>query len=186
MLNRTIAASLALVCLSGAAFAAEDPSKACSEAVSLYKQQDLEGALEEARWCVEALEQIKQQQATNIFPDSVDGYKGGEVSHQKMMGFSMIERTYSKDGNTISVSLNDSSGGGLGGLAVFAQMGGMGGDKIRVQRRTVNDMSEGGSAQFIVSLKSGGMLTFESRNVDRDATLEFVKQFPIAKLDDAL
>jgi hypothetical protein len=47
-------------------------------------------------------------------------------------------------------------------------------------------MSEGGRAQFIVSLKSGGMLSFESAQVGRDATLAFVEAFPIAQLDEAL
>lgn len=186
MLNRKLAASLVLITLPGLAMASEDPAKACTEAAKLYEQQDIEGALEEARWCVEALEQIKQQQATDVFPDSVVGFTGGEITRQKMMGFSIIERTYTKDGKSISVTLNESSDGGMGGLAALAQMGGMGGNKIRVQRRTVSDMSEGGHAQFIVSLKSGGMLNFDSSNVGRDATLAFVEEFPIAKLDEAL
>lgn len=169
------------------AFAAEDPSASCGEAVKLFQQQDINGALEEARWCVEALEQLKQQQATSLFPDQIAGFIGGEIQNQKAMGFSMIERNYNKDGQTITVGLNKGSGQGMGGFAAIAQMGMMGaGKKLRIQRRMVTDMTEGSSVQFMLSLKSGGMLRFESSNTDHATVLDFAQQFPIAELDESL
>ncbi len=72
-------------------------------------------------------------------------------------------------------------------FAAIAQMGMMEtGKKLRIQRRTVNDLSEGSSVEFMVALKSGGMLGIESDNVDHADVLEFAEQFPIAELDDSL
>ena len=187
MFNKYLPAVLALTLFPVLVSAAEDLAASCSEAASLYSKNDIDGALEEARWCVEALEQIKQKQASDTFPDEVAGYKGGDIRRQKAMGFSVIERDYRKGGEMITVSLNDSKGGGLGGIATIAKMGMMGaGNKIRIQRREVIDMTEGDRVAFMVVLKSGGMLRIESSNVDHANTLAFVKQFPIAKLDDAL
>lgn len=188
MFNKYLPAALALTLFPVFVSASEDLAASCNEAAALYSKNDIDGALEEARWCVEALEQIKQKQVSESFPEEVAGYKGGDIRHQKAMGFSMIERDYRKGGEVISVSLNDSSkGGGMQGIAAIAQMGMMGGGKkFRIQRREVMDMSEGERVEFMVSLKSGGMLRIESSNVSHANTLEFVKQFPIAKLDDAL
>lgn len=188
MFYKYLPAMLVLTIFPVVVTAAEDLAASCNEAATLYSKKDIDGALEEARWCVEALEQIKRKQVIGLFPDEVAGYKGGEIQHQKAMGFSMLERDYRKEGKIITVSLNDSSkGGGMGGIAAIAQMGMMeAGKKIRIQRREVIDMSEGDRVEFMVVLKSGGMLRIASSNVDHDNTLEFVKQFPIVTLDDAL
>ena len=56
-----------------------------------------------------------------------------------------------------------------------------------MQRRTVVDTSEAeGSASFLVELRSGGMLNVSSASVPSADVLEFVKAFPIEKLDEAL
>ena len=52
---------------------------------------------------------------------------------------------------------------------------------------TVMDMSEeGGESQYMVQLKSGGMLMITSNDLDSKQLLPFVKAFPIAELDEAL
>ena len=188
MANHYLPAIVAISLSPLTAYAAEDPATTCREAAELYSQQDIDGALEEARWCLEALEQIKQGQISDSFPDEVAGFKGGEVRRQAAMGFTMIDRDYIKGGQMITVSLNNGgNGAGLGGMAAMAQMGMMGaGKKIRVQWRTVMDLSEGNRIEFIAMLKSGGMLRFESSNVDHADTLAFIKQFPIAELDQDL
>ncbi len=167
---------------------AEDAATACTEAARLIGEDDLTGALDEAKWCVESLQQLRQQATLTVFPDSVDGYTGGELNNQSAMGMTIIERTYSKDGSEISVSLTTGVAGG--GLAALAQLGmGMGGTgkKIRVQKRTVLDMSDAnGESQYMVQLKSGGMLTMSSSDLSAEQLLPFVREFPIAELDDAL
>jgi len=168
---------------------AEEAATACQEAARLIAEDDLVGALDEAKWCVESLQQLRQQATLTVFPDAVAGFEGGEIDNQSAMGMTIIERRYSSDGNDVSVSLTTGVAGG--GLAALAQLGmGMSagsGKKIRVQKRTVLDMSDGGGeAQFMVQLKSGGMLTISSSDMSSDELLPFVKEFPIAELDDAL
>ncbi|MBX2838792.1 MAG: hypothetical protein KTR35_18175 [Gammaproteobacteria bacterium] len=171
----------------------DEAAAACIEAARLMQEdQDYDGALEEASWCVEGLKQIKQAQTLAVFPDEVEGFVGGEVSNESMLGMNMIERTYQKENNSIKISLMaGGSGAGASGLAALAQLGmGLGGagggKKIRVQKRTVIDSSEGSNSAFMVQLKSGGMMNVESSTVSRDETLEFLRIFPIAEIDDAL
>ena len=173
---------------------AEDASAACLEAVRMIEENDFSNALDEAKWCVESLEQLKRERTYTVFPDEIDGFVGGELQNESALGMSMIERAYTRDGDIISVSLvSGVAGGGIaaGGLAALAQLGlgaGGAGKKIRVQKRTVIDMSESsGNAQFLVQLKSTqGMLTISSENLSSDEVLTFVRAFPIKDLDEAL
>lgn len=174
---------------------AEEAVAACEEAARLWREdQDIVAALEEASWCVEGLQQIKSNRALAMFPDEVDGFIGGELKSQKALGMSMIERDYKRDGKTISITMTGGGGSGaaagLAGLAALAEMGmnlgAQAGTKFRVQRRTVIDTSENGKANFMVQLRSGGMLTISSSSVDQETAMAFVKAFPIADLDDAL
>jgi len=167
---------------------AEEASAACLEAARMIEEKDYVGALDEAKWCVESLEQMKRERTLTVFPDEVDGFAGGELQNESAMGMSMIEREYSRDGGTIKVALTSGVAGG--GLAALAQLGmGMGGGKkIRIQKRTVIDMSEAsGDAQYLVQLKSSkGMLMISSDDLSPDDVLAFVRAFPIKELDEAL
>ena len=169
----------------------EDTLAACRDAASLLEADDIDGALEEANWCLEGLKQMQQALTLTLLPDELDGFVGGEISNQTAMGMTMIERRYSRDGDAIDVSLTAGDGAAGGGLAALAQMGlamGAGaGSKMRIQKRTVIDTgAESGEANFLVQLKSGGMLTISSATVGRDDVLAFVRAFPIAELDDSL
>lgn len=170
---------------------AEEASAACLEAARLInEEQDIVGALDEARWCVESLQQMKQQITLTVFPEAVEGYTGGELNNQSAMGMTIIERTYANGDDRVEVSLTTGIAGG--GLAALAQLGmGMAtgngsGKKIRVQKRTVLDLSDTTESQYMVQLKSGGMLSMSSTSVDAEQLLVFVRGFPIADLDDAL
>lgn len=170
-------------------FAEDTPEDTCNSAASLFKEGDIEGALEEAQWCVTQLEQLKQGRVSSFFKDEIDGFKGGKLDQQQAMGISMIERNYSKDGKVIKVSLS----GGASGAAnnAFAALASFGlqstnGTKIRIQRRTAMVSDESGDINIVVTLKSGGMLTFESNDLNSDDTTAFAKAFPIADLDDAI
>lgn len=164
----------------------DDPASACREAAKLFEEDDIQGALEEARWCVEALEQLKQNNTAQLFPDEVAGYVGGETNSQSTMGINLTERTYSKGSRQIDV--NYTAGGAGGGLAAIAKMGmamGAPGQKLRIQRYVVMDTSEGQNADFMVSMKSGGMLSVSSNNAGRDEVIKFLESFPIKELDQA-
>jgi len=178
-----------ITCLSFSTLQADDdPAATCASAAELIKEDDLEGALEEARWCVTQLEQMKQGQVSAFFIDEVNGYKGGELEQQEAMGFSMIERSYSKDGKIIKVSLS----GGASGAAnnAFAALANFGmnsakGKKVRIQKRTGILNKDKRSNQLGITLKSGGLLNLESRDVSGEELVAFAKKFPVADLDDS-
>ena len=181
-----------LLSFSGAAVAQDSPADACMEAARLITEEnDLEGALDEAKWCVEGLEQIKSQLALTVFPDAVGGFSGGETQQQKAFGLSIIERTYTRGTESIELNLTGGGGAAGSGLAALAQLGaefgGQSGAKMRIQRRTVLDMGgDSGEPTFMVQLRSGGVLNVSSTTANRDTVLGFLKEFPIADLDDAL
>jgi len=182
-----LASFIAVSSAAGTAVAADDdPVAACAEAVSLYKDDDVEGALEEARWCVSQLEQIRQNSVASFFRDEIAGYQGGELSNQQAMGISMIERSYTNGDQQIDVSLTGGASAN-NAFAALAQMGmssGMG-QKVRIQKRTGTLTDENGTVTVMVSLKSGGMLQFESYSASSDEVVEFANAFPVADLDDA-
>ena len=186
------AGALAAALLAGAPAhaqeAAESSAEACEEAARMIRDDDLDAAVEEAKWCLESLQQLRSDRTFALFPDELEGYVGGELDTQGAMGMTMMNRSYRGDAGTIEVSLTTGAAGS--GLAALAQMGmtlGGGGRKLRVQRRTVVDMSESeGSASYMVELRSGGMLSVTSPGVPADEVLEFVRAFPIEALDEAM
>ncbi len=169
-------------------FADDSPADTCKSASSLFKEGDIEGALEEARWCVTQLEQLKQGQTSAFFKDEIGGYIGGKLESNQAMGFTVIERRYNKESISISVTLS----GGASGAAnnAFAAIAAFGmqaaqGKKVRIQRRTAIVNDENGSVQVVITLKSGGMLTFDSSELSKDDVIGFAKIFPVADLDDS-
>lgn len=187
-----VAFGVSLFSFARTGIAQDNPADACMEAARLITEDnDLDGALDEAKWCVEGLEQLKEQQALAVFPDSVDGFSGGKTEQQKAFGMSIIERTYTKGSESININLTGGGGAAGSGLAALAQLGaelgGQSGSKMRIQRRTVIDMSgEGSEANFMVQLRSGGVLNVSSSTASSDTVIGFLKEFPIADLDDAM
>ncbi|MBA3562842.1 MAG: hypothetical protein H0W33_02290 [Gammaproteobacteria bacterium] len=171
----------------GAANAQEDPKESCDGILELYAEGDVDGALEEARWCVESLEQIKQGEVGDVFAAEVDGWKRESLDQNEAMGIAVTEASYKKGEQAISVSLmGGAGGGGMGFLGGLAEMGMMSaGNKMRIDKRTAVANSEGNTSTVTVSLESGGALTFQSYDADLDTVVEFAKAFPIAELDDA-
>jgi len=195
MNKRTVLGGLILTLVGGAPFAtahaqtADEAATACTEAARLIEDEDLDGALDEAKWCVESLEQLRRQRTLTVFPESVEGFTGGELENQSAMGMTILNRRYDGDEGDVDVALTTGAAGS--GLAALAQMGmslgGARGKKLRIQKRTVLDMSEAeGDAQYLVQLKSGGMLTVSSPTIASEEVLEFVRSFPIVELDEAL
>jgi hypothetical protein len=159
-----------------------DPATYCKQAAELYQENDIAGAVEEAKWCLESLEQIQQSLKSDKFAKDIAGWKRGEVNQHKAMGFSIIETSYSKDGKTIEVSFN-SGGGGM--AAMFSQMGmAGGGKKIRLGRYTGMIVEEGERNEILVSLKmTPGMLNLSSSDTSMDELSAFAKAFPVKEID---
>jgi len=171
------------------ALAENSPEKTCKEAAKLYADGDLEGALEEAKWCVTQMEQEKKQQVTTMFPDNIDGFTGEALEQQGAMGFTVISRTYKKGDVTVKVMLNGSSGGSaLQALSAIAQLGMQAGagEKTRIQKRSAMVSQEGNMAKVMITMRSGGILIFESSKMSGENLAKFADQFPVADLDDAI
>ena len=170
-------------------FAEESPEKTCKEASELYADGDLEGALEEAKWCVSQLEQEKQQQVTKMFPDDIDGFVGAPLEQQGVMGFTVMSRTYKKGDVSVKVMLNGGSGGSaLQAFSAIAQFGLQtgAGEKMRIQKRSAMVSQEGKMAKVMITMRSGGILTFESSKMSSKKLTHFAKQFPVSDLDDSI
>lgn len=168
-------------------YAEDSPKETCRNAADLYENDDLAGAIEEAQWCLDLLKQEQVAKVTSIFPDSINGFEGGELENQSALGFSSMLRKYSKSDEHISVTLSGNSGGVMDAFSALAQLGmgaGMG-QKLRIQKRVAMIMPEGKTMRVMVTLKKGGMLMFESYDVTKAEIIAFAKKFPIAELDDS-
>jgi hypothetical protein len=181
----TIVAVFALFSASGV-FAEEDPTDAFQSATELYEQGDIDGAIEEAEWGLELLRQLKRGATATHFLDEINGYVATPLETNSAMGMTVMERRYTKGGNTITVTLTGGANTALGGLGALASMGMMGaGEKVRIQRRTGTAIAESGENRIMFGLKEAGMLNFESRDVSMDELKAFAGEFPIAELDDS-
>jgi len=178
--------ALLVILLSGTLFAQEDPKVLFESASELYEAGDIDGAIEEAEWGLELLRQMKREATSSQFLDEIAGYTGSPLETNAAMGMTVMERTYSKDGKSIRVTLAGGMNSAMGGLGALASMGMMGaGEKVRIQRRTGNAMTEGSNQKIMFTMKEAGMLTFESSNVSMDELKVFAEAFPIAALDEA-
>jgi hypothetical protein len=188
MKKRAILIMLVIAGMQSPLLAKDSPQDSCKNAAALYADGDLDGALEEAKWCVTLLEQMKQENIAKYFKDSILGYQGNELESQNAMGFSSTKREYTKDNAYISVSLNGmATGNGMDAFAALAQIGltAGGGKKVRIQKRTAAVMVGENDVQIMVTLKKGGTLMFESTSVNAEELQRFAEAFPIEELDDS-
>lgn len=192
-----------IVCLSsiGASSVAsandiDEVAQACMDAAKLIQDDDdLEGAIEEATWCLTGLKQLREEIKLSLLPDELEGFTGGEITNQNVMGMAIIEREYTRDNDSVSVMLTGASSGGAGALGelgkLFGAMEGAnasasGGKKVRIQKRTAVVLDDGGRGTVTITLKSGGSLKAESGELSSDELVIFMREFPIAELDDAM
>jgi len=180
--------------------AVDDAADACIEAARLIREEDdINGAIEEAQWCLEGMTQLKEEIKLSLLPDEIEGFVGGEISNQNMLGMSVIERDYTRDDEALNLSITTSGSGGSGAAGLgalgelgklFENAGALGGAatgrKVRVQKRTVLASDDAGEGSLSVTLKSGGTLNITSQQLDSEELLDFLRAFPLADLDDAL
>ncbi|MEM7100527.1 MAG: hypothetical protein AAF541_19840 [Pseudomonadota bacterium] len=157
-------------------YAVAEQVQACQDAVENF-DDSVEQALDDARWCVEQLEQMIQDQQADEFKEEVADYTRGEVEKQKMMGMSTIIATYTKSGNDIQVTRMGVGDGAnpLSALAGFAQLGG--GRKMRIGGNTGTLLDQGGEARLTLTMQDGSTLMFESRDVKGNEITDFAREF---------
>lgn len=158
-------------------FADTDTEQSCKDINGLINKGDLKGALEEARWCVDGLEQMQQQAEKELFSKSIDGWVRGEISSNKALGITVSETLYKKGNNSIQVSLT-SGGGGL--VSAFAQMGMMqAGSRVRLGHHKGTLIPDEG---LIVNLGEGRILNIGGVPASNDMLKSFAKKLPLDEL----
>lgn len=171
--------ALAVTLLSPNLFASvdKDTQAACEAAAELAKGDDLKAAAEEARWCLEGIEQTLQSMDADLFTKEINGWNRGEVTTNKAMGMTLTETSYTKEGSHIQVSLNTGTGA-IGN--VMAQMGMMQGVKrVRLGKHKGIFTSEN---ELAISFDGGRLLTLQGDGVDTETLTEFAKALPLDKL----
>ena len=193
-MNKILIAAFTMTFFSPMALAIETdtPESSCKEAVALIKDEAYKEALEEARWCVTALENLLQASTSELFSDSVAGWKRVDVKQNNTMGMGAITANYKKGNGSLTVTLlgDQGSGGILGGalsgLAKMGIMGAAGSKRFRVQRLKATVDAQG---SIMVSLDDGSIIQIQSPQYkNADAALEglsdFMDEFPFKEIND--
>jgi len=147
-----------------------NPVDSCKEAIELYQDGDLKGAIELVSLCKDEMGQINQNIAAAAFKDEVMGYKGGKLNQAGAMGFSQITRIYSKDGTQIEAELSS------GGAGMMQMAMGFAGRKIRLGKHSAT-LIQDGKVNTILLPVGEGILTFTSKEIDVKALKRFAKAF---------
>jgi len=194
---KMIRLALALAVTSSVAFASEeqeknikDAVKALKEGIELVENGEIDAGAEEIRWGLELIDKAKQGSIDEHFSDEVGEYKGGDIAKNKAMGMSITERSYTKNGNSIRVTLTrktaDGGGGLMQGLGSIAQFGMMQGERVRIGGRTGSAMNQGRDKTINLSLEDSSLLAFASRDVSLEDLTEFADEFPVREINDAV
>ena len=159
----------------------------------LAEQRNYAGALKELSWAQQELGKLNQQRITEILPAEVDGFKGGKAEVQGALGFTTIEREYSKGEQHITLSISGGSGNdAMAGFAGIAKMGAMMGgvqpgvDKVRLGSLTAT-LDTNDSPEMTVFLDSGSVVTLKTgEGVDGAALKKFAEGLKLPELDSYL
>lgn len=153
-----------------------NPVDSCKEAIELYQDGDLKGAIELVSLCKDEMGQINQSIAAAAFKDEIMGFKAGELSQGGAMGFTQITRVYSKDDMQIEAELSS------GGAGMLQMAMGMAGRKIRLGKHSATLMQDGKQNTILLTVGEG-ILTFTAKGADlkilKKFAKAFLKEFPI-------
>lgn len=163
----------------------------------LVAQKNYTKALEELGWANKEIEKLNSQHLQSFFPAEVEGYKGGKFESSNALGFTNLERTYTKGSQEIRLSLTGGQGAagmpGLGGLAALGKMAAMmgnqpGTDTFRISGRTASlSGGEGEPNELTIFLDSGSVLRLEADSgVDTASVRKFAEGLQIESLDNYL
>jgi hypothetical protein len=120
-----------------------------------------------------------------FFKDDLAGFIGGEMSAQSVMGISVIERTYTRGGKTVKVSLTDLvASAGPAGLAAMDQMFGQQQATFRLPGRVAASVTNQGGLTEITATIGRSIFRVESSNTKEEKVKEVANAFPIKELLD--
>ena len=170
---------------------AEDINEIFKKVNGYVGEQNYTKALEELTWAKKEIEKLNSTKIGTLLPASINGFTGGETQIQSALGFNNIEKSYTGNGKTIKVSVTGGGAdSGMGGLAGLARMGMMMGgqqpgmDSFRLDGRTANLDSSGGSPELTVFLDSGSIVKIEGQGVDAATLKSFGEGLKLSNLDN--
>jgi len=151
---------------------AEDVNAIFEKVNTYIEQKNFTKALEELKWAENEIGKMHTEQLKSFFPDELAGFKGSKIEVSSALGMTNLERQYTKDNNSVTLTMTGGSGaagGAMGGLAGLARMGmmmggqGSGQQSFRIKGQTANLTEDGGRTELTIFLDSGSMLKLESR-----------------------
>lgn len=176
----------------------EDVKQLLDKANEYYQQKNFSKALQELSWAQKEIEKANSQVLESLFPAELQGFKGGKLESNNVLGFTTIERLYEK-GEAVSIKaslLGSGQGQGqnpLGGLAALGQMAAMMGGgqpgtaSFRLDGRTAMLQKQEDSAELTVFLDAGAMLKFElNGSADGELLKKFATGFKLAEIEKQL
>ncbi len=162
----------------------------CAQIDALRKSGDFAAARAKAQSCLQGLDQELQSQVSELFPESVGGWRRTKIEQNQALGFNNVSATYQKAETRATVSLTGGAGGSdansLGGLlGGIARMGLQAGQQVRVGGLPASVQGDGTIA---VSLENGSFLTFASTAFRDQAEAlaglgDLVNGFPVAEIN---
>ena len=185
---------LILSILSASTAVAEDLNKIFAKVNEYVAAENYSKAIKELEWAKKELEKLNGGKLGKMLPDTLVGFRGGKLERSSALGFNNLERKYSKDKQSFTISITGGSGSaGLGGLAALGQMGALMGsqpgvDTFRLDGKTANLDTNGRNPVLTVFLESGSILKLESRGInDEGKTIKSAAEaIKIGSLDQYL
>lgn len=186
----------ALVAFPSAVAGAEELDAIFGKVNELVGKKNYPKALEELSWAEKEIQKLHNQRLQEFFPNELAGFTGGKTEAGGAMGFSSVERRYTKGSTSVSVALLGGGGsalGGMGGLAAIGQMaaafGGTqpGMDTFRIAGNTATLQVKNNSAELSVFLSGGSILKLEMQNgKDGEALKSMANALKLSDLDTYL
>jgi len=133
----------------------------CAQIESLRKAGNLGEARNKAQACIEELNNELAGSTAKLFPDTVAGWKRGNIEQNQALGVNNVSTSYVKDKHTVQVSL---TGGGKGANNVGGLLSGIAKFGIKSSGKQIKVAGLPGSIQadgsIMVTLDDGSFLGF--------------------------
>lgn len=170
----------------------EDMTRSFNTVVELVREGEYRKAVSELSWVEEPIMKLDQQKMAEFLPDELNGFTGSEVNINAAMGMTVIERTYTRDGESITFSVTGGTSAGaasgfaaLGALAQLG-MGNAGGDRFRIQGITFNSPGNTRGVEAIGTLNGGRILNVASDSASLATVKSVLDAAPLSELNSYL
>lgn len=167
----------------------EEMTRSFNTVVELVREGEYRKAVSELSWVEDPIMQLDQQKTAGFLPDELNGFTGGEIEINSGMGMSIIERTYTRDGESITLSLAGGASAGaasgfaaLGALAQFG-MGNAGSDRFRLQGVTFNSTGNSQRVEVLGALNGGRILNVSSDSASLATVKSVLDAAPLSELN---